>query len=78
MLFIYISLPPRANLLLDDEYNDFVYATPRGEYRGGPGLSLNDYWVSCIDDKRCVPPARDRHGRLAPPWHRRRLDLALS
>uniref|UniRef100_A0A7S3U3M3 Red chlorophyll catabolite reductase n=1 Tax=Strombidinopsis acuminata TaxID=141414 RepID=A0A7S3U3M3_9SPIT len=55
VLFIYISLPPRANLLLDDEYNDFVYATPRGEYRGGPGLSLNDYWVSCIDDKRFKP-----------------------
>eukprot|EP00962_Isochrysis_galbana_P005402 scaffold1456_cov118-Isochrysis_galbana.AAC.2 len=50
-----MAMPPRANLLLDDEYCDFIFATPRGEYQGGPGLSLNDYWVSGVDDPQFKP-----------------------
>lgn len=55
MVLIYVVVSARTNLLMDDDYNNFVYATPRGEYRGGPGLSLNDYWVKCVNDKRFKP-----------------------
>jgi hypothetical protein len=48
---------------MDDEYNNFVYATPRGEYRGGPGLSLNDYWVQCVEDKGFKPYFSKSHVR---------------
>jgi hypothetical protein len=55
VLFMYMVLPARTNLLLDDDYCDFVYATPRGEYQEGGGLSLNDYWISCVEDRRFKP-----------------------
>ena len=29
VLFIYVTLVPRANLLFDDAYNDYVYGTPK-------------------------------------------------
>jgi len=48
VLFIYVSLPPRANLLLDDEYNDYVYGEPKA---GADGKSLNDLYVQCVEDK---------------------------
>jgi len=47
VLFIYIGMPPRTNLVLDDAYNDHVYGTARA----ATGKSLNDYHVQCVEDK---------------------------
>eukprot|EP00316_Scyphosphaera_apsteinii_P015950 CAMPEP_0119315654 /NCGR_PEP_ID=MMETSP1333-20130426/36701_1 /TAXON_ID=418940 /ORGANISM="Scyphosphaera apsteinii, Strain RCC1455" /LENGTH=379 /DNA_ID=CAMNT_0007321087 /DNA_START=11 /DNA_END=1150 /DNA_ORIENTATION=- len=47
VLFIYIGMPPRTNLILDDAYNDHVYGSPRA----CTGKSLNDYHVECVEDK---------------------------
>ena len=47
VLFIYITLVPRTNLVLDDEYNDYVYGDPSKR----TGKSLNDYHVQCVEDK---------------------------
>ena len=48
VLFIYIGMPPRTNLVLDDAYNDHVYGTARKS----TGRSLNDVHVDCVEDKR--------------------------
>ena len=34
VLFIYIGMPPRTNLVLDDAYNDHVYGAPRASIGG--------------------------------------------
>lgn len=47
VLFIYIGMPPRTNLVLDDAYNDHVY----GAKRKATGKSLNDMHVECVEDK---------------------------
>ena len=71
VLFIYITLVPRTNLVLDDEYNDYVYGDPSKR----TGKSLNDYHVQCVEDKafkqyiskspsECLHVARD-----GPPLH---------
>jgi len=48
VIFIYISLVPRANLLFDDEYNDYVYGTPKEALNG---KQLNDLHIQCVEDK---------------------------
>lgn len=48
VLFIYIGMPPRTNLILDDAYSDHVY----GSTRPSIGKSLNDMHVSCVEDRR--------------------------
>jgi len=48
VLFIYIGMPPRTNLVLDDAYNDHVYGTARKSI----GKSLNDMHVECVEDKK--------------------------
>jgi len=47
VLFIYIGMPPRTNLVLDDAYNDHVYGTART----CTGKSLNDMHVECVESK---------------------------
>lgn len=47
VLFIYIGMPPRTNLVLDDAYNDHVY----GAARTCTGKSLNDMHVECVESK---------------------------
>lgn len=49
VLFIYIGMPPRTNLVLDDAYNDHVYGAPRASIGG---KSLNDMHVECVEDKK--------------------------
>lgn len=44
VIFIYINLVPRTNLILDDDYNDLVY-----------GGTLNDIHNQCIEDKAFKP-----------------------
>ena len=48
VLFIYVGMPPRTNLVLDDAYNDHVYGSPRSALGG---KSLNDLHVECVEDK---------------------------
>ena len=48
VLFIYIGMPPRTNIILDDAYSDHVY----GSTRPSIGKSLNDMHVSCVEDRR--------------------------
>jgi len=48
VLFIYIGIVPRTNLVLDDAYNDYVYGEPRAS---AGGKSLNDFHVECVEDK---------------------------
>jgi len=47
VLFIYIGMPPRTNLVLDDTYNNHVYGAPRT----CTGKSLNDFHVECVEDR---------------------------
>lgn len=48
LIFIYISLVPWSNLLLDDEYNDYIYGTHKATL---DGRSLNDVHVQRVLDK---------------------------
>lgn len=48
VIFIYINLIPRTNLVLDDDYNDYVYGSPKDAIGG---KSLNDLHVQCVEDK---------------------------
>ncbi|KAJ8601874.1 hypothetical protein CTAYLR_002692 [Chrysophaeum taylorii] len=52
VLFIYINLVPRTNLVLDDDYNDYVYGDPK---KSAGDRSLNDIQNECIDDKAFKP-----------------------
>mmetsp|Transcript_28007 Transcript_28007/g.86633 ORF Transcript_28007/g.86633 Transcript_28007/m.86633 type:complete len:368 (+) Transcript_28007:875-1978(+) len=46
VLFIYVTLVPRTNLVLDDAYNDFIYGDPKASLGD---RSLNDIHNDCID-----------------------------
>ena len=45
VLFIYIGMPPRTNLVLDDAYNDHVYGAPRASIGGALTARVH----ACVD-----------------------------
>jgi len=53
VLFIYVTLVPRTNLVLDDAYNDYIYGSPKKALNG---RTLNDIHVDCIEDPKNFKP----------------------